>query len=156
MLEPWLARALPRVVVHGVSLALVLGTMFALWALGLRKLLRQGYGAGPALWATALSIPPMCAFTSVSNDYKLVVMLVPVFLATMALTHCYLETGRWSFAMVLALVLFAVILMQRSVLVPVWIMTANKFPTVLLLEAVVCWLVRDQAASVSVPRPETA
>jgi hypothetical protein len=89
----------------------------------------------------------MSALTSVSNDYKLVIMLVPVFLAVTTLARRFLETGRRRYAVVLALVLFGVILMQRSVLAPALIVTANKFPVVLLLEAVVCWLVWTGAAS---------
>ena len=147
VLEPWMARVLPRPFVHGACLAFLLGTTLALWGLGLRKLFRHGREEGRALWALALSIPLMSALTSVSNDYKLVIMLVPVFLAVTTLARRFLETGRRRYAVVLALVLFGVILMQRSVLAPALIVTANKFPVVLLLEAVVCWLVWTGAAS---------
>jgi hypothetical protein len=133
-LEPGLGRGLSPTAAHGLSVAVLAVVPVALWIYGTLKLVKQGFSEWSLLLALGLATPVMCLLPSVSNDYKLVIIILP---ASVCLTHYalgYLRDGAWPSLLGLAGTLLCLLLVTRSTLYSPSIWIANKYPPVLLLE----------------------
>ena len=84
-----------------------------------------------------LSVPLMCALPSTSNDYKLVILYAPCLMLLAGLLFNYIQAGRWRDLLMIAVLLVAMGFLSSSfyLIPPLWLQ--NKYPFVLLIQAVV-------------------
>ena len=138
VLEPRLASLLPAKAVHVVAITLLLMLPLALWIYGTMKLLRHGFSGKNTILAISLATPLMCILTSVSNDYKLVILILPACLCLVHYGLGYVHNGKLADLLGVTATLLCLLLAARSVLLPPLLWITNKYPEVLLLEILTC------------------
>ena len=126
-----------------LALGLTLGAPLVLWVDGTVRLVRSGWSPSNAVLAFALSVPLMCLLPSVSNDYKLVILLVPSMVCLLFFADSYVLTGRWMACSGLVATLCCLIGCAQSVLFHPIFFTPNKYPVVLILFCLTYYLVRS-------------
>jgi hypothetical protein len=86
----------------------------ALWAATAWLVIRRGWSAGRAVLLAAASITPMAVIPTLSNDYKLVLFVLPLAVLAAALAGSRLERGGLAWCLGFGAVLWLTFFLARS------------------------------------------
>lgn len=138
-----------------VAKTLALGVPFVLGVHGALRLFRAGQNPRNTLLFCALCIPLMNLFTSVSNDYKLVIAALPALVCLAGFAGEYVIAGGWGPLVGVLLTLLCQVQIAHTYLFPSPFFVANKYPPVLGLLILVHQLIRRTLSALR-PVPRTA
>ena len=126
---------------HGVSSRwaqwVAVGLPVGIWLVGAFLLWGRNYHPKHVLLLFMLSVPLMNVLPGTSHDYKLVILYAPCLILLAGLLFNYIQKGCWRDVVMMAVLLVALGFLSRSFfLIPVdWLQ--NKYPFVLLIQAIV-------------------
>lgn len=106
-----------------------------LWLVSTGFLLPGGYTEGKALWAFISSVPVMNVVPAISNDYKLVILIVPFSLMLAFLSMEFIQRGRLKPLILISVTMMLSFYISNSyvLLHPV---LQNKWPFIVILQIV--------------------
>jgi len=105
----------------------------ALWAVTMVTLVRRGWNDRNAVLAAAACVPPMAIVPAVSNDYKLVLCVLP--LAVLAVVVATMERApAAAWAVLFGAVAFLMIFLARSTIVVAPSLQASKYTLLVALQ----------------------
>jgi hypothetical protein len=107
-----------------------------IWLAGVLYLWKQGYSSLRAILLFILSVPVMSTTTGISHDYKLVILIAPLFFMLCLLMLNAQARGKISDLVFIALVMLVFLFIFRSGEV-VDALLRNKYPFLLLFEILI-------------------
>jgi hypothetical protein len=104
-----------------------------IWLTSVLLLLRDGYSERKALWAFMISVPVMCVVPTISNDYKLVILITVLSMLLYLLCMEFIQNGALRPLLLISatMVLFFYIGNSYALLQPVF---QNKWPFIVSLQ----------------------
>lgn len=108
-------------------------TPIAIWIASILLLIRGGYSETKAVWGLMISVPLMNVLPTISHDYKLIILTVPLIMALLILSKNYIfERSLISLGLIIAiLVTFIFITRSYVLLTPPF---QNKWPFIVLFQ----------------------
>jgi hypothetical protein len=125
---------------QGVSLdrdsltAITTAIPLLIWLGSAIYLYKKGFSNLGVLWYFTISFAPMFALPSVSHDYKLVILSVPLLLALFRLAQIYAQTGSTSVAIVIILFMSTALFIHRSLFDSTILVFQNKYCAILMFQ----------------------
>ena len=114
----------------------LLAVPVGLWAVTVVVLIRRGWSDRGAVLVAAASVPVMGLVPSVSNDYKLVLVVFPLAVLVVVMTTVQLKSmALWSG--LFGLLGLEMVLLARSTVLAGWSVFANKYPLLVVLQVLI-------------------
>jgi hypothetical protein len=102
-------------------------------------LYKKGFSNLGVLWYFVVSFGPVFALPSVSHDYKLVILSVPLLLALFRMAETYTRTGSASAAIIIILFMVVAVFIHRSMFDSSILYFQNKYCSVLAFQVLGEW-----------------